>query len=35
MLAREVCTFALVLKVFGVDVVVTFLLDFTAYIGCN
>jgi hypothetical protein len=35
MLAREVCTFALVLKVFSTDVVVAFLLDLTTYIGCN
>jgi hypothetical protein len=34
MLTREVCTFTLVLKVLSIGVVVAFLLDPTAYIGC-
>jgi hypothetical protein len=34
MLTREVCTFALVLKVLSTGVVIAFLLDPTIYIGC-
>jgi hypothetical protein len=34
MLTREVYTFMLILKVLSVGVVVVFLLDPTAYIGC-
>jgi hypothetical protein len=35
MLAREMYTFALILKVFSAGVIITFLLDFTIYIGYN
>jgi hypothetical protein len=35
MFTREVCTFALVLKVFYIDVLIVFLLDLTVYIKCN
>jgi hypothetical protein len=34
MLTREVCTFALVLKVLSAGVIIAFLLDSTVYIGC-
>jgi hypothetical protein len=33
MLTRKVCTLMLVLKVFCIGVVITFLLDLTIYIG--